>query len=332
VIPESPEQDLGSAGGQNRRRFRVHGYVLAADRELPVAPAADGRVDLDVRLTLGRHDRRPRRHSRPDNADPPWSIVHWLDVGYEIEFPDIAAFTFSERHITLVEDLTGDDALVAHLVLDHVLPKVIALRGDTMVHGSGNVGPSGGAHVFVAPSGTGKSTCATALARHGWPLLDDDGVRLMANEDHVDAVPGLRGVRLLPDSAAAVLPGATGGPPMSAGHPKRRFGATEHDLLLAQEPSRLAAVYLLDRSQGERARVEPLRPAEALAALVGNSIHMHADPTRITAVAFERAGAIIACVRPYRLVLPDGLDALGQVVDVLAANDRRLGAGGTAAE
>jgi hypothetical protein len=47
-----------------------------------------------------------------------------------------------------------------------------------MLHASGAVGPSGGAHLFLGNAGTGKSTIVTRLLTDGWLLLDDDGIRL----------------------------------------------------------------------------------------------------------------------------------------------------------
>lgn len=43
----------------------------------------------------------------------------------------------------------------------------------------------------------GKSTLGTAMAVQGWPLLDDDGIRVITVDGRAHAVPGYAGVRLL---------------------------------------------------------------------------------------------------------------------------------------
>lgn len=191
-----------------RRTYLVHGLLLAKEIELPIPLTSpingnDDAVDVVFQVRLDPAPLPPARHSRDDETDTPWSVEHWIGDRFVVEFPGWATFELSRAKVTLLVDATDDPDLIAHLLLDHVMPRVVSLRGDLMTHAAGAVGPSGWAHVFLGPTGAGKSTLATAMAAAGWPLLDDDGIRVIERDGAPHALPGYAGVRLLPDSAGA---------------------------------------------------------------------------------------------------------------------------------
>lgn len=63
------------------------------------------------------------------------------------------------------------------VLLTKILANVSLLRGYEALHASAVESPDG-AVVVLAPSGTGKTALALALARRGWPLMSDDIVTL----------------------------------------------------------------------------------------------------------------------------------------------------------
>lgn len=75
------------------------------------------------------------------------------------------------------------------VLLTKVLANVSLLRGYEALHASAVESP-GGAVVVLAPSGTGKTALALALALRGWPLMSDDIVTLGGGPDGVLAQPG----------------------------------------------------------------------------------------------------------------------------------------------
>lgn len=111
-------------------------------------------------------------------------------------------------------DCAPSEAGVAwqRVLLTKVLANVSLIRGYEALHASAVESPQG-AIVVLAPSGTGKTALALALARGGWPLLSDDivtlgrgpdGVLAHSSTPHVNADPttlSARGTRRL----AAVL-------------------------------------------------------------------------------------------------------------------------------
>jgi hypothetical protein len=75
------------------------------------------------------------------------------------------------------------------VLLTKVLANVSLIRGYEALHASAVESPEG-AVVVLAPSGTGKTALALALACAGWPLLSDDIVALGWGPAGVLAYPG----------------------------------------------------------------------------------------------------------------------------------------------
>src|SRR5512146_482892 len=168
----------------------IHGLVVACEAELPLPTVTPRAPDVVYRVELGRV-LPPPSHRRSDDPNEPWAIEWWFEPGHAVEFPGRAIFEYDRQRAILVKDEVGDPEHIAHLLVDHVVPRIVALRGDLMLHASGAVGPSGRAYLFLGQAGAGKSTIATQLALRRWALLDDDGVRVVARDGRTfRAFPG----------------------------------------------------------------------------------------------------------------------------------------------
>jgi len=304
-----------------RHRYLVHGLVLTSETELPIPVSEGDAVDVAYHVRLDPAPLSPAWHSRDDGTDDPWAVEHWIGERFVVDFPGWATFELSRSEVTLLVDATDDPDLIAHLLLDHAMPRVVSLRGDLMLHAAGAVGPSGRAHVFLGPTGAGKSTLATAMAAASWPLLDDDGIRVIERDGVPHALPGYAGVRLLPDSAAAVLPDVAPGRPMQRGHTKRRFAVDGHTLTIANGPAPIAAIYEMQRTDAREPSLTRLGLAEALTAIVEQTFHFVDEPAATTRKAFEQATALATAVPVWRLHHPEGLERLTATQALLARRD-----------
>ncbi len=123
---------------------------------------------------------------------------------------------------------------VRHLYLDHVLPRLLAGAGKTVLHASA-VEIDGVAIVFAGESGSGKSTLAASFCSAGARLLSDDAVLLDRN---FRVIPSYPVHRLWPSSASVLTPAAD-----SRSSSKRRLGPARSEWSSA--PAQLAAIYLL---------------------------------------------------------------------------------------
>lgn len=300
----------------------IHGLVLASEAALPLVAAFGRAPDVEYSVALRESAHRAPIHSRADDPDDPSVVEHWIGDYLEVEFPEQATFVLTRERIVLVADEADDPDLVEHLLLDHVVPRVVALRGDLVLHASGAVGPSGGAHLFLGATGAGKSTLAVALAASGWALLDDDSVRVTSSEGDPAAVPGTGSVRLLPDSVAALVPGSPAGRAVAQCSAKHRFPADRLRLHLATAPAPVAGVYVLTRP-GPPA-LDRLGLAEAVTAIARHGFHVSAEPGEITRRVFEQASALAAASLAWTLTVPEGLEQLHAAVSLLEDVDAAL--------
>lgn len=138
----------------------------------------------------------------------------------------------------------------------------LRLRGRYLLHAAGIVAPNGEAWILCGESGTGKSTLAYVLARHGWPLLGDDGVVLEGAADHI-IVHGWRQPMRLSIELAEWFPELQARTALTNwADPRHR---TPVDVPFARR-ARAAGLIVLER--GATDALTPLAPTPALAVLV----------------------------------------------------------------
>jgi hypothetical protein len=194
-----------------------------------------------------------------------------LDKFY-ITFPELAIFRLppTTRSVKQQAATTAiPPETLDHLYYDHVLHRVIAHRGELVLHAGGIV-IQGRAVAITADTGRGKSTLTASLHAAGHPILGDDAL-VVTNDNaghHVRAVyPSLR---LNPDSAATFFPGEEGRP-MAHYSPKRHLPVGE-----TAETAPLAALFVLG-APADAISARRLPPAEACMTIIANSFAL--DPT-----------------------------------------------------
>lgn len=300
----------------------LHGLVVASEIELPAPRVPARRPDIIFRVNLGAALPVPS-HSRSDDPEEPWATEHWHGGGIAVEFPGRATFAISRTEASLVRTEGNDPDLVLHLLLHHVLPRVVALRGDLVLHAAGAVGPTGRAYLVLGSAGTGKSTVVIALVGAGWLLLDDDGIRLVpGRDDEFLAFPGSAHVGLLPDVAEQLVPELDPGPPIALGSPKRRFAITGRRLRAATSAAPVAAVFVLARGHADT-RLSQLGFAAAVGEIARHGFHLADDPAAIPAQVFRHASALAAAAPVWRLIVPDSLDELPATREAIADIDAK---------
>jgi hypothetical protein len=218
------------------------------------------------------------RRCRP-NESTPYLQVARIDGGYLLHHADGVDLEVTEGGARV--DITRRDPALSqahfdHIMLDQLLPLVEAHRGKLSFHGSAVAWPRS-ALCFLADSGTGKSTLASALVKlAGATFLCDDHVLVEDAGGRLAVRPSYAAVRLWGPSAAALFASSRGD------GAKQRF-----DLPAATEPVPLRAVVLLATA----AEDAPPVSIEALGkrdALVGAAVHAdRLDPTDRVALQRE---------------------------------------------
>jgi hypothetical protein len=297
-------------------RHRYAGLILAAGFPLPELPRATGRPFIT--LSMGPRRRSDARHDwlhqwrQPQGSE--WMRVARRPGGYVVQFPRLAEFDVTARAIVCSPRVGVPARTVRHLLLDQVLPAILASRGRVVLHASA-VAVNGRAIGFIGPAGAGKSTLAAALARRGAPTLTDDALVIDVRKRQVMATPAYPGLRLWPESRALLGAWGTVRRARVAHYntKERWFGAR---LPFDARVRPLDALYVLAR--GRRVGVRPLSPQQAMMALVRFSMLLDATDRAAVRRGFELASAVVERVPVLRITVPRGARALAEACDRLS--------------
>ena len=322
--------------------YQWAGLELAADFPLPELVRRE-RSRVAVRASASDHCWRIRRWQgrAPARAAIRW-FHHWtfpdgrrwlsfarLDDGYLLRFPRLADFhlRLRAREVAARRGRSTPHDTFRHLLLDQVLPLIVASRDCLALHAS-VVDVDGGAIAFLGAAGQGKSTLAAALGRRGHAVLSDDccvvrrsargfevwatypGVRLFRpSRDHVFGDAPTRGRRVSHYSSKRRVIDAVGTP---------RFGAA---------PVPLRRVYVLaDRAaqpHGPRVEMTQRSRRDSVVDLVGGTFFLDVTDPERALDAFGLAGDIAASLPVCSLTFPWDLAALDDVIDQLLADASR---------
>jgi hypothetical protein len=175
----------------------------------------------------------------------PFFCLAKMTEGFVLRFPDLADFLIPVEgcQIGTRPGPETDTETLRHLLLDHVLPRVLAYQGRLVLH-AGAVCVGRRVISFLGETGSGKSTLVASLHAAGYPLLSDDGLVLMQNETGVLALPTYHSLRLWPDAVAGVFAQQPALTPMAHYSSKQRV-LLDEDVPQANEPIPLAALYVL---------------------------------------------------------------------------------------
>lgn len=194
-----------------------------------------------------------------------------------------------------------------HLVLDLVLPRLIAVDGSLVLHGALVQSRAGAAFGIIGDSGMGKSSMAGSLYSRGLGLMSDDAIVISHSAGRCEAQGIYPSLRLLPDSLENIFPTRQDTTLMADYSDKRRvpFDA-------GPDSAPLVALFNL-AEPADRISTARLAPAAACMAVVANSFALDAsDPTE-TRRRFVQATNLVGTVPVFDLHYPRDFKALPDV-------------------
>lgn len=303
-------------------RFLVAGEAIDADLHLDGLPAAP--ADLPVTCTVRQADSPLATDEVAwlNDPEPGYLRVGWAGPTFVLELDGLVQVVLPPGATDVRWWAPGaDEALVAHLVLDHALPHRLSLRGELVLHGT-CVAVGDRAVAFCGPSGAGKSTLAAAFATAGHPILADDCLLVRPGPDGPVVVPTYAGTRLRDDVLAAVALEPLGHGTTGTG--KRPVTGARRPELFRSTPARLVLLVFLDRGDPDAPlTVTPAPPGPALIELLQQSFIADRGTREGGARTFHQLGDLFDAVPLVRLGYPGDLGRLPQVVAAVVA---RLGA------
>lgn len=285
-------------------RYSLAGLGVDCAFELAGAPRSSAEV-VDLLVERAQSSSPPIAHwllEKPfRGSTTPWLSVAKAAGGYLVRVHGEADFVIDAEgtrvEVRPIEE--GDDASIAQLFLDQVLPQVLELRGCLALHASA-IAIDARAVGFLGTSGAGKSTLTASF---GLPVLSDDCL-VVTRTDPVLALASYSATRLTESSARALEPSTT--LPLASPRSTKRRLARPTPTTLAPE---LAALYLL----AEGPRVE-LRRLSRRDAIVRVAEHVHRlDPLRDLGGELDRLEHLASHARIAELSYPRAFEALPRV-------------------
>jgi hypothetical protein len=313
--------------------YTVYGALVRSEFPLPELPPARNigrQPDVNIGMggvSLGEPERAPYDGHLPDGRL--WLRTTPCRDAYLVEFPQFADFVVSPgaRWISIRSTRAGvQDATVRHLLIDTVLPLFFNSVGRDMIHATA-VATGAGVCAFTGPAGTGKSTIAAAMVNAGGALMCDDCLALDLSEQCL-ALPGYQGLRLWPDSVAAIGAQSQTSIAVAEYSSKARMvrGTLGRLCDEAKPLRRIYRVYRTTESYGAP-RIEWLEGAQRLMVLVEGAYRLDLGDSAMLARQFRYLSRLSEMVPIKALFLPDDLSALPAACEVVRrdlADDARV--------
>lgn len=236
-----------------RFQYQLWRHRLLSDFDLGELEAASDDPDRCIQIYRSSETSWPEPEGDPLLEDrledgAVWFASWKAGDGYIVRFPAECAFHIQPSTMRIdCDPATGaDGASVAHLILDHAIPRLLSLTPGFVVFHASAVQVGERVIAVLGKSGQGKSTLAASFAAEGYPLLTDDCLVVRWDESAGQwlAQPSYHSVRLWPDSVEAL------GIPESelrefAGYSSKKRTGREVDFRFALEGAPLAACFVL---------------------------------------------------------------------------------------
>lgn len=235
---------------------------------------------------------------------------------------------FADIHSRLIDAFVAENAAVEtleHLVLDLVLPRLIAVDGSLVLHGALVQSRSGAAFGIIGDSGMGKSSMAGSFHSRGLGLMSDDAIVISHSAGRCEAKGIYPSLRLLPDALENIFPTRQDTKIMADYSDKRRvpFDA-------GPDSAPLVALFNL-AEPADRISTARLAPAAACMAVVANSFALDASDLIETRRRFVQATNLVGTVPVFDLhyprdfkALPDVHAEIFQTLDTLLLKDPQI--------
>jgi hypothetical protein len=246
--------------------------------------------------------------------------------GYLLRFFELADFLVDragQRISCISRNPATSDLTIRALLLDHVVPPVIALRGLYVLHAAA-VRTAAGVCVFAGDSGAGKSTIAAQLTAAGGHFLTDDCLVIDEQRGTVVAWASHPSIKLRDDAMQFLSLGCES-EPVAEYTTKRRVPSSSFGAEFPLGPLPLARLYFLTRGEDDVVAtaaplIQRLPSSAAFMKLVKHSIRLDSVDRGLLEREFQFTRRIVDSVPAALLSLPNDLSKLRLAHDAIVAD------------
>lgn len=305
--------------------YRLFDRILDSNIDLPaVDPVEASDPDLTFRLESGKgcsaRTMSWQRHWRQLDGKIVLSYSK-NTTSCLLRFPQVADFYFSEEQKLIqcyVKHKSIDRETISHLLLDQVLPRILSLQGDVLIHAS-SIQTPGAIVAFMGDSGSGKSTLAAAFHSLGLPVLSDDCILLRQKNDRIIGIPSYRAIRLWPDSASMISGNKATDVYTDPGSNKRRVAMGASGMSSATKSRQLNRIYFLDNTDqnGHIPGIKRISKRDGLILLTRNSFHLTDLEIESVERLLSQMESIIDAVPVFSLTFPRDYALLNSVCSAI---------------
>lgn len=301
--------------------YSFAGLTLSSILELPELPPTALRqqqvADWTFHVTYAPPHQSATSDSPLSAAAPSDMVLLKVSDGLVLRFVGVADFFIDRegRQIRASAPASVDHATLRHLLLDQVLPRVLAHRDRLIVHGA-SVAVGDRVICFIGETGQGKSTLAASFHEAGHALLSDDAVMLTSDSGTTLAEPLYPALRLWPESVDGLFEVPPATTPMTQYSAKSRVELATPATAAPARP--LGAIFVLEDPHGDEdtdggPSLSPYSPRDGCMAIIANSFQLDAADTQRAARLLQRAGDVAQRVPVYALYYTRSFERLAQV-------------------
>jgi hypothetical protein len=311
-------------------RYTLYGLTLASDWSIP-GLAESSASPVRIHLRAGEASFFEHAHS---SQNRPFGPPNWFqrtvlpDETELLEWPNLFEFLLSADGGTILGRplREGSEAAFEVYLLGQVLSFALLKLRIEPIHGTAVViGDS--AVAFIGDCTYGKSTMAAAFLNQGYSLLTDDQLVTSRNfEGEVMAHPGPPRIKLLPESARALLGTKASGARMNPFTTKMVIPLNGD--MSRRQAAPLRAIYVLsDPTEAPReVTIKPLSPREGCLDLLRNTFNpVVAEPARIKH-QFQAYSELSTQIPMRSLSYPRDFSRLSEVVHAVVGDVHALNA------
>jgi hypothetical protein len=309
------------------RRFRLYGLSIASEFDLLLPVDSDANAP-EVTITRAHPEffKAFLANVAPASDHKFYRYESFPDGSIYLGWNDIFEFFIAPDGRFISCGLRGDtfsEAYISYL-LSFAFSCALLQMGDEALHAT-VIESDGQAIGFLGESGAGKSTLASYFLGKGSRLVTDDLLRVTFSDQSVIAHPGPQRIKLLPESAAEFMQGATCTVLMNPFTTKQLIVPGPAQRMERGVP--LKALYLLDSPKkiddDDTVGAERLCSAEATITVIASTFNSAIKTPERLERQLRFVGQLLSKLPLIRLSYPRRFDALGSVYELVVHGQRQ---------